>query len=381
MIASLPFLISVAVPLIFLWLVRRLDLYASSGFDVVLVCALWGIVAFSLSYFANQTAVMVVSYAMVITLVAPVLEELAKSAALVYYARRPEFTYFVDGAVYGFASGTMFAVVENLFKLGRTMEPLPLAVNRAFSTSLMHGTTTALVGVALGRFRAGHGAQRGASLVVGLSAAMILHVTFNNVAVLDTLPASGALLWFIGLGGVVLVAAFIRWGLREERVWLRESLGLGVGVSEQESALVQSIGDLGEALAPIRERFGEQKCRDVEAFIRLQAQLGLKEKLRATTPNEPLRKSLAAEIAELRRKIDERRNAVGVYCMMYVRSILPRSDTSLWKRLELVAIADSPGLADEPGLWQLIGDRVPSPGSAGTSPGDTGRDTLEDIDD
>ena len=78
---------------------------------------------------------------------------------------------------------TWFKVVENLFMLSVTESEYPLAVsvNRAFATSLMHGTTSALVGVALGRLRFGRGPTRVASLLLGWAAAMALHITFNTL--------------------------------------------------------------------------------------------------------------------------------------------------------------------------------------------------------
>src|SRR5262245_30931920 len=109
--------VAIAVPLVFLYFVRRLDLYGSGGFGVVVRCFLWGFVAFLASFFVNSWALHWFTQKTVRTVVAPVVEEIFKSLPLVYYVRRPQFTYFVDGAIYGFASGTAFAVVEALFYL------------------------------------------------------------------------------------------------------------------------------------------------------------------------------------------------------------------------------------------------------------------------
>src|SRR5512136_2324734 len=205
--------IAIAVPLGFLALVRWLDLYASGSLKGVLVCLGWGMVAFSLALQINTYALRFFGYATLVTLVAPIVEEIVKSLILVYYVCRPDFTYFVDGAIYGFAAGTCFAVLENLLYLSRVEGDtgLALAFGRVFSTALMHGSATALVGIALGRLRFGRGASRFASLFLGWGAAMTLHITFNNVVNLSAGGLTIILALAIGLGGVVLIGAFIFW--------------------------------------------------------------------------------------------------------------------------------------------------------------------------
>src|SRR5512136_318552 len=112
--------IAIAVPLGFLALVRWLDLYASGSLKGVLVCLGWGMVAFWLALRINSYVIEFVGYNLLVALYAPIVEEIAKSVILVYYVRRSDFTYFVDGAIYGFAAGTAFAVFENMFYLSRT---------------------------------------------------------------------------------------------------------------------------------------------------------------------------------------------------------------------------------------------------------------------
>lgn len=155
----LAIMVAVVIPFIFLILVHRLDLYASGSLRTVLICMGWGAVAFFAAYLTNNALLRVVSYGLLITLVAPIVEEVFKSLILVYYVRQPAFTYFVDGAIYGFAVGSAFGMLENLLYISRVSSDssLILALTRAFSTSLMHGNASALVGIALGRLRFGRG--------------------------------------------------------------------------------------------------------------------------------------------------------------------------------------------------------------------------------
>ena len=351
-------IISIAFPLGYLYIVRQLDLYASGSFKTVLICFLWGFAAFFLAIPINRAFLAIGGLTIVITRVAPIIEEILKSSILVYYVRRPNFTYFVDGAIFGFAAGTGFTVMENLLYLSKADSSMGLAValTRVFSTSLLHGSTTALVGVSLGRLRFGRGYSRIISLVVGLAAAMTMHLTFNNIITANQNTSGFFIAALIGFGGLGLNALFITLGLREERQWIRETLKMDVGVSATESNVVQQMGDLDTLLAPIKNRFGDEKRKQVETFLRLEAQIGLKRKTEEMTPDPHLRDELNTEIIELRKKLDVLRREVGVYCMSYVRSILPPSTEPIWTRLSQSMGAQETTATGS--LWNTLGGKM-----------------------
>lgn len=354
----IPAIIAIAIPLFFLYLVHRLDLYASGSFKVLLICLAWGIAAFYIVLEINNRIVSIVGYTTLVNFAAPVSEEILKSLILIYLVRRSSFTYFVDGAVYGFAIGTAFAVRENLLYLSHTGadQAVFLALGRAFSSSLMHGSATALVGIALGRLRYGRGLTRFLSLISGWTAAISLHMAFNNELTHLSETFSIAVAVFLGMGGVGLIAAFIFWGLSQERRWLKETLGLSVGVSSQESAVVQQMSELEILLAPVGERFGEKKRRQVASFLKLQAQLGIKRKQQEMTRNEKQRQELGDQVSTLKKEMDDLRREVGIYCMSYVRSILPPDTEPIWSRLEenLAGKETTAG----PSLWSSLGKKV-----------------------
>ncbi|MCB0079691.1 MAG: PrsW family intramembrane metalloprotease [Caldilineaceae bacterium] len=351
----LPILVAIAIPLLFLFLVWRLDLYASVTKRALIICIVWGFMAFALSYGINTIFARRFAVGVVLVFVAPIVEELIKSLVLVYFVRRPDFTYFVDGAIYGFAVGAAFAILETPYYLITFQSGLALSLMRSFSTSLMHGSTSALVGVALGKMRFGRQSTRIVSLLIGWSAAIGVHITFNRLISQPLSPSVLLQALCVGLGGVLLTALLIRHGLREERRWLHESLGLQLGVSHGEAAVVQQLTDLGALLKPIELRFGPEKRQQVEQFLRLQAQIGLKHKVQAMTPDPALREELADQIVVMRRQVDLLRQAVGVYCLIYVRSLLPPNIESFWAGL--ATRLDSPR-ASNVDVWHSLGQKV-----------------------
>jgi RsiW-degrading membrane proteinase PrsW (M82 family) len=355
--------VAVLLPLLFLYIIYALDLYSSGSFRTVATCFVWGLAAFGLAFVAN-TGIRDLfqqqlglsprqAFTLVVVLAAPIVEEISKSLVLVYFGRRPDFTYFVDGAIYGFAAGIGFSILENLFYISQAAsagEGAVLVISRSFSTCLMHGSASALVGVSIGRLRYGHGPARVLSLILGWAAAIILHSGFNRIVQFWEGSAVLVASVGLGLGGVVLIGLFIRWGLNEERRWIEDSLGLKMGVTEKEKALVRRIQNLEELLQPIEKRFGREKSAQVEEFLVKQAQLGIKQKASEMATDARLKSQVQEQIAMLQADMDALRRKVGVYCMTYVRSIFPPESGALWSNLEQL-VANAQQRTPQYNLW------------------------------
>jgi hypothetical protein len=277
----------------------------------------------------------------VATHTAPIVEEIFKSLVLLYLVRRADTTFFVDGAVYGFASGIGFAIAENMLYLSRVdMDTgLVLGTTRAFISSVMHGSTSAIVGMAVAGFPLGRVKHPLLAWIVGLAIAIGIHTVFNNTAFHHFVFGQTGLLVLaaIAFTALLLVATAILWGLRLERRRLRKSLGVQAGGSRGgEAMLVQRIDDLDDLLAPVEERFGEIKREQVASVLLLGAQLAMKQDLLRKTKDPELRAELAVQIPEMKQGLKLLRHEVGMYIMSYVRSIMPRTTWSLWARLEQI---------------------------------------------
>jgi hypothetical protein len=301
----------------------------------------------------------------VLQFIAPFEEEILKGLILIYLIRRPQFTYFVDGAIYGFAVGIGFAVVENYdYVLGTTTGALDVAIGRVISTNLIHATGSAIVGIAAGLARFSRGSGRILRVVVGLILAILLHTGFNNLV---TRVESGWLLVYaavVGITGVGAIWASIRRGLAEEKAWIEETLGMADRVTASEAAVVHRISDLDAILEPLAMRFGEEKASQIEEFLFMQARLGILRKTLEKLPDESLLEATRAEIAQIQQEMDAARRSVGSITMMYLRSIFPETDISLWSSIEGVIekhIASHPAGAGS-GLWEKLGAATLSTG-------------------
>lgn len=352
----LPLLVATAVPLIFFLVVHRLNLYAFGTFFTVAMSLMWGGLAFVLASLSNTAVLNTISYATLTIIFAPILEEILKSLLLIHYVRQPNFTYFVDGAVYGFAIGTAFAVFENLLYLMNGSGSLTLAASRAFSVSLMHGTSSALAGVALGRFRFGHGRTRLVALLGGWSVAIGFHMLFNYVVNFWQGNVMLATAVGLGMGGVLLTILFILWGLSAEKRWLQQTLNRQLGVSAGEAAVVQNMVQINRLLQPVAQHFGNEKRQQAETFLRQQAQLGLKQKAHDLTQDAALKKQLSRQMEALRSEIDTTRRQIGLYCMAYIRSIMPSEAISLWE--SLATTMDEKTKQPTMNIWQTLAQKT-----------------------
>ena len=116
----------------------------------------------------------------VIQFTAPITEEILKALVLIYLVRRPKFTYFVDGAIYGFAIGIGFAVFENYEYIAGSSAALNTAIGRVISTNLIHATASAIIGIAFGLARFQRTAGRGLLVILGFAIGMALHLGFQQ---------------------------------------------------------------------------------------------------------------------------------------------------------------------------------------------------------
>ncbi|GAP13666.1 predicted membrane protein [Longilinea arvoryzae] len=330
-------LIASLIPLLALYLIYKLDLYKTGNFRSVLICFLAGVVGFWAASMINRTTISLgwLPRTSVVRYSAPVVEEICKGLVLLYLVRRPNFTYFVEGAIYGFAAGIGFAIFENYqYILAARDAGLSVAIGRVLSTNLIHATTCGLLGIALGLARFQRGFRVALVSLAGLMLAMLLHIGFNNLV---TRVNSGLLLVYAaicGLGGAGIIALAIRRGLKEEKVWIEETLGMDDRVTVHEANAVQSIQNVHEILKPLAQRFGDKKAAQIERFLIIQARLGILRKSLEKLNDERMKRSVEEQMARLRIEMDAARRDVGSYAMLYLRYTFPEDASPLWGRLE-----------------------------------------------
>lgn len=375
-------LIAISIPIAFLILIYTLDLYASRTFRLVVVCFAWGtggglVTALLINRYVTLQVIerFDLDYVLLYILFAPLVEEIVKSLPFLHIARDPEFTYFVDGAIYGFASGIGFSITENFFYISQNPEiAFPLAIIRAFSTCLMHGTATAIVGLALGRLSLERDTPRRLLTVLAAVLAIGIHSLFNSAALFAqhaNLPSPldqslGVILaLLIGLGGFAVIVQFILLGLRkqqqwltesldqrmvdrlnqdlssEERVWLAEVLDQEAGVTVAELKASQSFILIDDILAPVAEQF-PRKAEEIERIALQQAQIAIKRRLHEEMEDEDEKERIQTEIDRLEEDTRRLRRAAGSSAMAYLKCVFDKNSDQLGACLRYISTSPEP---------------------------------------
>jgi len=259
--------------------------------------------------------------------VSPVVEELLKAAVIVHLVRTRRVGMLVDGAIFGFAIGTGFAVVENLFYLANRPEaPVALHMVRGFGTAIMHGGATcifAIVSVALADKRPD---AIVAVFVPGLVAAAALHSGFNHLLVR---PGLAMLVILVTLPPLVyLVFQRSEQALRR---WLDADLD-----SDMELLTLLASGDVerthvGRYLHSLREQYHGAVVADMLCYLRLHSELAMRAKgvllLRESGIEADVDEETRASLAEL--QYLER--SIGRAGQLALRPVLSMTSKDLWQ--------------------------------------------------
>ncbi len=141
-------LIGTLIPLVFLIILLK------GENRLLMLFFTWGLIAFAISLFVNNFLVgnSFVTIQELSVSWAPVIEELTKALPLLYFCftskdRRMPIVYF------GIVAGVGFAIQENyiyiLEHLGEDQSPVLFILSRCFTSCLIHGVTTGMIGYGL----------------------------------------------------------------------------------------------------------------------------------------------------------------------------------------------------------------------------------------
>lgn len=353
------YLIATAIPAAVLFFIYRRNLYQTGSFAYVGGSFIWGAAVFFGVSLLNRNLLRLelVEQLTLVQFIAPITEEILKGLLFVYLFRKINFTYFVDGAIYGFAIGIGFAVFENYEYISSFQSAaLSIAIGRVISTNLIHAAATALVGIAFGLARFQKGLRQLGQILAGLLIAMALHVMFNNLV---TRVSSGLLLLYaaaVGVFATVVITRLIKIGLRQAREWIQEKLGAADRVTSSETKLVDQIQDSKALRITLAEAFGEDQADEIQNFLHIQARLGIHRKNLEKFEDPAMRRETEEEMTRLRAEMDLIRRQVGTYAMMTLRGIFPPDEGPLWSHIEdtITARMQDPRPAPGGGLWGAL---------------------------
>jgi protease PrsW len=232
--------------------------------------------------------------------VSPFTEELLKGLVIVALIRAHRIGFLVDAAIFGFAVGTGFATVENLYFLHLVPNAgMGTWIVRGLGTAIMHGGATAIFGVmSLGLLERAPGATVRA-LLPGYAVAVVLHSGFNHLLASPTLAMLAIL--------VVLPPLFYLVFQRSEKA-VGDWLGTGFDADTEMLELINSgrltDSPVGEYLTTLKSEFQGPLVADLLCYLRLYTELALRAKgiliMRESGFTVPVDEETRAKFTEMR---------------------------------------------------------------------------------
>ena len=259
--------------------------------------------------------------------VGPISEELLKAAVIVVLVRTHRMGFLVDAAIFGFAIGTGFSLVENIYYLEQFKDAsMGTWIVRGFGTALMHGGATALVGVTALAILERQSRLHAWVFLPGLLLAIAVHVGFNHL-VHRPLIATVTMLVVLPL---ILYVVFER---SDEAVgsWLGKGFDADAEMLDLINSGRVSGSPVGKYLQTLKRRFPGPVVADVLCYLRLYTELAL----RAKGVMMMRENGFPTKIdAETRAKFEEMRyleRSVGRTALLAIHPMLHMSHKDLWQ--------------------------------------------------
>ncbi len=274
---SLPFLLEAPIALLptlaFLFLLDQLDSFRLVSFRASLIALAAGGALAVAGYFLNAIA-MDASHASMGPYTrygAPVLEEALKAGVMIYLFMRARIGFLIDAAIMGFALGTGFALVENLYFLTTFPDAnVGVWVVRGFGTAMMHGGATAIFAVLAQSLTTRHTKFAPVLYLPGFLAAVVVHSLFNHLLATPMIATGVMLLLVPAILFVVFAKSEHRihdWLIKDHADHERLLADMSIEFAHSEA---------GRFISDIADKFEGTHATDIYAYMRLHAQLVLR---------------------------------------------------------------------------------------------------------
>ena len=206
--------------------------------------------------------------------IAPLIEETAKAAFIVYLIVRRRIGFPVDAAQLGFAVGTGFAVLENYHYLQVLSDAsIVLWAVRGLGTAMLHGTATAVFAMLVQTATERHRDRKVAVFVPGWLCAVVIHGAFN------LLPFSPVAMTATLLVALPLIVLYVfQRSERATREWVGAGLDLDLMLHETFASEALALTRFGTYLRELRQRFPGPVVADMLCLLRVELELSIQAK-------------------------------------------------------------------------------------------------------
>jgi RsiW-degrading membrane proteinase PrsW (M82 family) len=259
--------------------------------------------------------------------VAPVTEELLKAAYVAALIRRGKVGFSVDAAIHGFAVGTGFALVENVYYLrSLSAATVFLWAVRGFGTAMIHGSTSAIFAIIAKvltdlRPRAGW-----PWYLPGLGVAIAAHSAFNHF-ILPPLAMAAVIMLVMPM----LVLAVFYQSERATRRWL--GTGFDTDMELRELTMSDRIHDnpVGKYLNALKQHFSGTVVADMLCLLRIQTELAMRAKALLMARQVGVNVAIGDDVKENLEELRYLEKSIGPTGRLALDPFLKTSSRDLWQ--------------------------------------------------
>jgi RsiW-degrading membrane proteinase PrsW (M82 family) len=316
--------------LLFLLSLILLDSFRLVRLKLILRALAAGFLSGAASYLINSAIISVTDLATVTFAVflAPLVEETSKCIYVGWLIQTRRAGFLIDAAIFGFATGAGFALVENIYYLSNLPNaPLLVWLIRGLGTAVMHGGATAAFAILLKALRPRGGRAWLRAWLPALLAAILIHATFNHFMIT---PVIATLVMLIVLPLILRLV----YSLGEHR--LRRWLGRGFDRDTELLALIRDgqVRDtpLGRYLISLRETFRADTVTDMLCLLRLQAELSIRAKGTLLLRENGLEPRPDPELPDKLAEVRHLEHAIGRTGLLALRPVCRWRGSNRWQR-------------------------------------------------
>ncbi len=312
--------------LIFLWmidsfkLVRKWLIIAAIGTGIAVAILAIYVNVFLLSWLDLSPA----SFSQ---FVAPVSEELLKILLIGYLISARKVGFMVDAAIFGFAVGAGFAIMENLYYMNSLTEAGLLTwFVRGFGTAIMHGGTTAIAAVISKSIFDRKKWPVFFAILPGLLAAIMLHSLFN---LFIFPPITSALIILLVLPPLFIM--IFKHSEQSTRNWLGTGLDSDMEILQILMTGNISQSKLGDYLNKIQEKFSPEVTGDIICYLRIYLELSIKAKGILILKENGFSPKPDPEIDEQLTELNYLDKQIGKTGKLAIQPLLKLDNSDLWQ--------------------------------------------------
>ncbi|MDD2328382.1 MAG: PrsW family glutamic-type intramembrane protease [bacterium] len=320
--------LSILPVLFFLLFLFFLDSFKLVVKRILLVAILWGVISAGIAYLLNNLILYTsdLSFENFSRFIAPGTEEVLKSLFVFYLVSRKKAGFLIDAAIYGFAIGAGFALVENSLYAHTVADAgLLVWIIRGFGTALMHGGCTALIALILVGAK-----SRNASFPLYTSIAFVsaylIHGAFNHFYINPLLQTVGIII----LLPVIFILIF-RYNEHQLQSWLEIEFSSEVELLQMIHKGKLSDTRAGEYLASLKTRFNAETIFDMYCYIQLYLELSIKAKRNLMLKESGFPPITETDIQEKLLELAALRKEIGRTGEITLSPLISMNYRDLWK--------------------------------------------------